>query len=319
MINLSIIIPHYNSTKSLKKLIETIPNKSDVEIIVVDDHSSPIYIENLLEINNVYKREKNIKILGNDKFKKGAGSCRNKGLSEAKGRWILFADSDDFFTIGFYEHVEKYFYKDKDVIFFEPTSIEIDTGKKSDRHLPYVRLIDNYLNNRDIKSEIFLRYSFVVPWSKLIRKEFLIKHNITFDEVLASNDVMFSTKVGYFMESFEISKNVIYCVTRGKGSLTTTISKKIYHVRLSVFISYFKFLQSHLTKKEFSVLRLSGKGYLFLAKSFGMKELLSVCIELKRNKIPLFTLQTLDPVWVIKKTLSIVGNRRKRKRYIIKE
>src|SRR5699024_10372921 len=103
------------------------------------------------------------------------------------GKWILFADADDFFMPEFYENVKEYFNSKYDVVFFTPTSSEIDTGKPSNRHLNYEKLINDYQNSKDLKSEVNLRYKFYVPWSKLISKDLIKRNNLVFDEVIASN------------------------------------------------------------------------------------------------------------------------------------
>src|SRR5690606_29417331 len=97
MIQVSIIIPHYNSTELLEKLISTIPEISSIQTIVVDDHSNEFHKNRLMEIEQANKN-RNILFLTNDLDKKNAGSSRNKGLKHAKGKWVLFADSDDYFV-----------------------------------------------------------------------------------------------------------------------------------------------------------------------------------------------------------------------------
>lgn len=54
----------------------------------------------LLEIAVEYK-DTNVEIYHNSK-KKGAGTCRNIGLERARGKWLLFADSDDLFLDNFF-------------------------------------------------------------------------------------------------------------------------------------------------------------------------------------------------------------------------
>src|SRR5699024_8659705 len=157
----------------------------------------------------------------NNSIKKGAGVCRNIGLNNSSGEWVLFADADDYFVGDFYGKVSKYFSSNYDVVFFRPTSIELDTDEESDRHTIYENLLLNFSNMNNVENETRLRYQFYVPWSKLIKKSVLIKNDILFDEVIASNDVMFSTQLGYYMNEFEISQDVIYCVTRGTNTLTT--------------------------------------------------------------------------------------------------
>src|SRR5699024_10534236 len=106
MIKLTIIIPHYNSPVLLERLLKTIPQTKEIQVIVIDDNSDEIYKEKYLEI----KKEHNINIeyLCNYSNKKGAGSCRNIGLERVLGEWVLFADADDYFTEDFFEVIQKY-------------------------------------------------------------------------------------------------------------------------------------------------------------------------------------------------------------------
>lgn len=314
MTNLSIIIPHYNSINTLKKLLETIPNIQDIQVIVVDDHSDEDNKERYHDIKEENK-DRNILFLENLPGKKGAGACRNVGLKHANGQWILFADSDDFFVENFYENVSKYFNSTSDVIFFKPTSIEIDTRKESDRHVPFVELIDNYANSKSRVTEILLRYRFIVPWSKLIKRSVILEHDILFDEVISANDVMFSTKLGHYIKNFEVSNDAIYCVTRNHGSLTMTVNEKVFDSRLNVYISYYNFLKRNLSKQDFESLNLSGRGYVVNSLGLGRKKVFTVLKVLRKNKIPIIDKKILNPLWSVKRIYDIYNRRRNNKRF----
>src|SRR5690625_3962554 len=108
MMDLTIIVPHYNSTDSLKKLLATIPKRNNIEIIVVDDKSKKKE-RNLYDELKASQEFSHVMFLLNLTKIKGAGVCRNIGLRCAKGEWVLFADSDDFFVEGFYQIIKKYF------------------------------------------------------------------------------------------------------------------------------------------------------------------------------------------------------------------
>ncbi|PAV31090.1 hypothetical protein CIL05_00060 [Virgibacillus profundi] len=315
MVNLSIIIPHYNSSSSLKTLLQTIPNLKDIQTIVIDDNSNEKHKEELVNLK-LNCGDKNIEFYNNDTSKKGAGACRNIGLKRASGKWLLFADSDDYFLEGFYKKVHHFFESANDIIFFAPTSIEIDTGKISDRHLTYSKLIENQIVNPSFKTEVFLRYCFYVPWTKLIRANLVCENNIMFDEVIASNDVMFSTKTGYHMKKFVVSQEVIYCVTRNKGSLTTTVSDKIYDARLNVFINQYKFLQENVSSEEFKALNLSGMGYISKSMNHGVRKTLKVYSKLKINNILVFNPKIFNPVWFFNKVIKIYLKNKKNKKYV---
>ena len=89
----SIIIPVYNSEKYLFQCIQSVLNQkySNVEIIIVDDCSTD---KSLTIIRSFAKRYNNIKIICNKK-NEGVSVCRNKGISNAVGKYIIFLDSDD--------------------------------------------------------------------------------------------------------------------------------------------------------------------------------------------------------------------------------
>lgn len=304
-------------------MIKTIPNSKEIEIIVVDDHSDPLEKNKLQKLRDKYfYKYSNLKLLNNDPGKKGAGACRNIGLVRAIGKWVLFADSDDFFLGNFFDIVQKYFQYKYDVVFFTPTSVEIDTGKISDRHLPYQKLINNQIRNANHESEIRLRYFFHVPWSKLVNINFMKRNNIYFDEVIASNDVMFSTKIGYYMKTFEISEKTIYCVTRSRGSLTTTVSPKVFEARVDVFTRYYRFLKERaLNKSEFKLvkLNLSGRYILINSLSLGLQQFLFSYKKLRENNVHILDKEYINPFFFIKKGYSFYIKKRRKKKYYKKK
>jgi glycosyltransferase involved in cell wall biosynthesis len=91
----SIIMPSYNTGKYIKESIQSVINQTykNWELIIVDDCSTDNTDEVLDDIHDprikIYKNEKN----------SGAAVSRNKALSEAKGRWIAFIDSDDLWKL----------------------------------------------------------------------------------------------------------------------------------------------------------------------------------------------------------------------------
>lgn len=302
----------------LEKLIRSIPVKDNIQIIVIDDNSNE-------DINDLKNKNTNftfnhILFLKNNTSKKGAGTCRNIGLNHAEGKWILFADSDDFFLEDFYSKIEKYFNSKNDVVYFTPTSIDIKTQKESDRHLKYKSLIYDYLNSGNLHSEIRLRYQFMVPWSKLIKRSFLEKFNIKFDEVIASNDVMFSTRVGYFMEKYEVTKEIVYCVTRGPGTLTTNIDEKIYNARFETFVNYCNFLQENVAKETIKILNLNGLGVLVEAhrNNLGFNRIIRLYCKLKKNNIKVLNKKILNPIYLVKNGKSYYKRLKSKNKHSVK-
>src|SRR5574344_79438 len=104
MINFSIIIPHKNSPELLQRCLASIPQREDIQIIIVDDNSESSIV-NFCSFPGTERKDTEIIYL---KESKGAGYARNRGLSRAKGEWILFADADDYYTNEFNEFLNLY-------------------------------------------------------------------------------------------------------------------------------------------------------------------------------------------------------------------
>lgn len=89
---ISVIIPLYNNEKYIINCINSVLNQEyeNIEIIVVDDGSTDNGYDLL---KNRYGS--NEKIILIKQTNKGPSVARNKGISYAKGEWIMFIDSDD--------------------------------------------------------------------------------------------------------------------------------------------------------------------------------------------------------------------------------
>lgn len=94
-IKISIIIPVYNVEKYIEECLISVLNQTmkEIEIICINDGST----DNSLKILNNYKnKNENIRIVNQENS--GLSNARNVGLSLAKGEYIFFLDSDDFFA-----------------------------------------------------------------------------------------------------------------------------------------------------------------------------------------------------------------------------
>lgn len=319
MIKLSIIIPHYNTPKLLKKLLNSIPQSDEIEVIVIDDNTDK-YHKEYNELVNTYDNQNVLFMTKDEQKMKGAGTSRNIGIEMANGKWVLFADSDDFFIKGFYSTIKKYFDTDNDIVFFRPTSLDLITGKVSDRHSIYENVVSDYLKKQNNVSELGLRYRFNVPWSKLYNLKFLNDNNIRFDEIVASNDIMFSTKAGYSMKKYDVSNEVVYCVTMRKGSLTNNVNEVMFDARVSVFVNRFNFLKERLSSDELKELDINGRMLLKLAirNRYSFKKIYSTNKVFRQNKIPVFQLRIFNPILIVHHSIVHLKRYFKGRRYLTK-
>ena len=115
---ISIIMPLYNAEKYLKDSFDSIFHQTfgDFELICIDDAS----IDATLKVVTAYQYEdERVKVLRNQK-RSGAACARNKGVKEAKGKYLIFLDGDDIFDMYMLEEAHKQAEdKHADVVIFE--------------------------------------------------------------------------------------------------------------------------------------------------------------------------------------------------------
>ncbi|MCL2763710.1 MAG: glycosyltransferase [Treponema sp.] len=109
LIKISIIIPVFNNEEYLQHCIESILKQTlkEIEIITIDDNSQ----DNSLEILHKYsEKDKRIKVISFNE-NKSANQARKAGVIEAKGKYIIFVDSDDMLDenacLSLYNEMEK--------------------------------------------------------------------------------------------------------------------------------------------------------------------------------------------------------------------
>lgn len=238
MIRYSIIIPHKNSINTLIRCLKSIPDRNDIQVIVIDDNS------NLEDVEFNFQVASNVKIILT-KEGRGAGYARNKGLLEAQGKWILFADADDFFEKDFDKILDKNYNSQADIVYYETRSVISST----------LQAIPSRFNYKKYKKNIDnLRFS-QVPWGKMIKRQLIREHNVKFDETLVANDAFFSVYYGVNAKKIEFIDNIIYISTVRENSLffNKTLQKEL--IRLSVAKKINVFLtKKHLVHKRICIL-----------------------------------------------------------------
>lgn len=229
---LTIIIPHHNTPSLLQRCLESIPDDQRIQVVVVDDNSD----ERIVDFEKFPGKDRRNVEAYLTKEGKGAGYARNVGLQHAKGKWLLFADSDDFFVHGFYEKVSAFFDLEYDMVLFKANSVDSETLEPSNRNENINNRIDECVKGIITAKEASIAVQ--SPWCRLIRRDLVVQYKILFDEVMACNDAMFTTKVTCLADKVFISAEPIYVVTYRKGSLwdTRKTNPTNYLIRLKVQI-----------------------------------------------------------------------------------
>ena len=149
----SVIIPIYKVERYLRKCIDSVLNQTfnDYEIIVVDDLST----DNSVEVvkGKLRKQDKLIK----NKSKRLNGGSRNEAIIRAKGEYLIFIDSDDWFIDDkVFEDIDRKL-NGEDILF---------TG-----YMTHSRESDLLVNNTVVSLEEALRSPTCAIWTKVVKRE----------------------------------------------------------------------------------------------------------------------------------------------------
>lgn len=211
--NLSIIIPTYNSLAYLKECLLSIGiQHDDVEVIIINDGSNDGTYEFLDTIRDI----KNYCIINKDN--EGVSRARNIGISIAKGNWILFLDCDDLFSKKWYEIVSRYFTNESNVVYFNSNF----DGNLNQTESFYCCL--SYIRNN---------FKFASPWSKMYKRKFLLENKIVFNnELINGEDLLFN------LQCISLTSNL------------TMINSSFYRYRTNILSSTMRYNEKYLHSDE---------------------------------------------------------------------
>lgn len=195
----SFIIPIYNSEFTIKKMLDSMkPCSGFCEVICVDDGSVDNtenvikeYICSNADMHIVYLKQSNA----------GPSAARNRGKTQALGKYIMFADSDDFYGNGLYQFVELLSDCESNICVFpfyrDGKSVGIS-------------------KNGNVPMDYFLKYGYEIDdlyihalWNKAYRRDLLL--NRDFDEMIRlGEDALFNLDLFKSENDIQLYKDSIY-------------------------------------------------------------------------------------------------------------
>jgi glycosyltransferase involved in cell wall biosynthesis len=205
----SVIVPVYNSEKTIRRCIESIINQTykNLEVIIVDDCSSDASI---IEISKI--KDSRIRTIKQSK-NSGVSASRNIGLKHATGDYVGFVDSDDFIATDFYEILlNNALLTNADIVEADINFILV-SGK----------LIRESKKNVVLKNfEEKIKFLKSAPcWNKLYKTSLIHNYNLIFTEnINIGEDILFVIKAIYLSDVLSYTSCTVYNYTYNQGSLT---------------------------------------------------------------------------------------------------
>ena len=128
--SVSIIVPCYNVEKYLEQCVESLVNQTveNYEVLLIDDGST----DQTPELCDQFEKKYKDKVKAYHKKNGGLCDARNYGIKKAKGKYLMFVDSDDWVKPNFVELPLKKAEEGFDIVTFD--AIEIYDGAKEGYH-----------------------------------------------------------------------------------------------------------------------------------------------------------------------------------------
>lgn len=171
MLDVSVIIPAYNVENYIGKCLKAIINQTykNIEIIVINDNST----DNTKKVIEEYQNQfPNFSLINLDE-NKGVSNARNIGISIAKGEYIMFCDSDDW---------------------YEENAVEILLKEAKDNNSEFV-MANHYITRENSRI-------------KINNSRYFKKKNITKEEIVAY--MTLSSSVKLMKKSLFLDNNILY-------------------------------------------------------------------------------------------------------------
>jgi glycosyltransferase involved in cell wall biosynthesis len=210
-VKISVIIPCYNRLEVIKRSVQSVisQNFTDFEIIIVDDNSTEDINSVVLQIDDARLR------LIKNNSKKGAQGARITGMLEAKGKYIVFLDSDDELTSGSLQQRINY----RENVIKEPALIYGDVMRNSSRTF-YLALQGNVYNT-------LLKELSLCPFSVMfVDKECIEKSGLPSDDFPSWQDDDFILTIGKKFPMFHCGD--IYAKMYDSGDSISINRNRIY-------------------------------------------------------------------------------------------
>jgi len=250
MVEISVILPVYNSQEYLKECLDSILNQTfkDFEVLCINDGSSDASLEILRE----YEDDDRITVI--DQENMGVAKTRNKALKMVKGNYVYFMDSDDYLDSNAFKKLHDNL-KSNDSDFCIMKAIFVNGNEKYkfpafdlDKEFGKKNFSKFTFTYKDIKRHVL--NDLFAPWLKMYKREFLMSDDdFTFPEIKSYSDAPFHVKTMLKAKRISFTPEYLYYYCENDDSLVHSSSNTINFFTLSDIIK--EYLENNGFMNEF--------------------------------------------------------------------
>ncbi len=236
-VKVSIIIPVYNVEDYIERCILSVIKQTyhNIECIIVNDCTPDNSINVIEKILLTYNGSIVFRLLNHAK-NRGLSASRNTGTEKATGYYIYYLDSDDELIPNCIEHLVEIAESDSSIEVVQGNTKRYpEDSKGGDWYdISQYNLPVELTNNHEIRNWFYNLNSYtpINAWNKLIRRDFILKNRLFFEEGLIHEDELWmffmTKKLNHIRFTNEITYKH-YCTPNSIIS-TSSIQKSAYHV-----------------------------------------------------------------------------------------
>lgn len=185
----SVIMPAYNAQHYIKKAIQSVLSQTDIdlELIIINDCST----DGTASILETYRSYENITILTNE-VNQGVAHSRNRGIAIAKGKYIAFLDTDDWWTPDKLKKQVELIEEKNCVLTYTARELFNDMGEATGNIIPV---------REEIQYEALVKHNIINCSSVLmateVAREFYMEHDDSHEDYLMWLKILRKYKLAY--------------------------------------------------------------------------------------------------------------------------
>lgn len=239
--DVSVILPVYNVEKYIRRCLDSLVNQDcscNYEIIIVNDGTKDNSMEIISEFEGKYDC---IRVFSQENS--GLSAARNRGIAEAKGKYVALVDSDDFVEPGYistmYELAEKH---DADIVqcryrnYFEKNQSSmnillshrngISDGEKA---------LGNLIADVTVRS---------YAWNKMYKRSIFVDNGIKYPAGRLFEDMMTTPKLFSHAKKVAFTREVLYNYSHRSDSITGCAGRKMVEGYRDALISLSEYVDN---------------------------------------------------------------------------
>ncbi len=261
---LSIIIPVYRVERYIEACLNSLLSQSidhgQVECILVDDCTPDLSMEIVRQRIGRYKGDMSFVCLKHEQ-NRGLSAARNTGLAHAKGKYVLFVDSDD------------YLLPDALTLFAQAAADHPNASLIIGNYYDELRATNNYhLRHPKVISnlnKLFLGNTCkITAWNELILRDVLVKHQLTFVEGQYFEDNIFSFRLFSVLPGpAVILPQITYFYRRNQSGIMNQIRYEKVEKSMTDYLAILDYFSSHTDR------------YLYVGKSMAFINLANIVTD----------------------------------------